>query len=75
MVHKCPVCNGVGSMPSDFYNPPMPNVVLMTLSGGPMREMCRACYGRGVVFDVQPPAVAWPWDSYNGIAGMVETQH
>ena len=43
-VYKCPVCEGVGTMPPGFYfEEPRENP--------PMRVPCRSCNGRGYVSD------------------------
>lgn len=51
--HRCPVCNGVGTVPDGFYNPP-PTVDWgpqhVGTSTVPMREPCRACSGTGILW-------------------------
>lgn len=39
---RCPICEGRGTVPLDFYTQ-------CGASTGTKREQCRACYGRGVV--------------------------
>ena len=63
---KCPVCEGRGTVPADFYT--------RTPSTGDNVVACNTCHGRGmVVFDDPPvfvpahPGIApWPqWDPWN----------
>lgn len=55
---KCPVCNGRGTVDPGFYSPfqSHPDVV-RTSSSLPMREPCRACGGKGLVW---PPNTYYP---------------
>jgi hypothetical protein len=43
--HKCPVCEGKGSVPVGFY---APNEALTLSSEQP--EVCRSCSGHGIVW-------------------------
>lgn len=58
--YECPVCHGRGTVPNEFYNPPMTHEYRPT-STIPMRETCRACSGKGILWgsdfsiDVQAP--------------------
>lgn len=42
---RCPVCNGVGTMPSGFYNHGIESTY-----GGPSTVNCRSCGGTGIVW-------------------------
>ena len=51
-VSKCPVCYGSGLVPPGFYDPqPRAGGWYITV---PLREMCRACAGRGVIVESPP---------------------
>ena len=50
--YRCPVCGGVGMMPQSFYNPSPFGPPSTT--GGEMRVPCRACGGRGIVWEPMP---------------------
>jgi DnaJ-class molecular chaperone len=39
--HRCPVCEGKGKLPAQFYD-------AFSSSGKP--TMCRSCFGRGIVW-------------------------
>lgn len=45
--HKCPICNGTGSVPAGFYS-------LGTNPTTSITEQCRLCTGIGVVWHVTP---------------------
>ena len=66
-VYKCPVCEGRGTVPTNFYNTyGSPTIVNTT------EVTCRSCNGKGVIFDseafdnmpeiVAKPAVIRPGD-------------
>ena len=40
--HKCPVCEGTGKVPFNFYN---------DTTGTGMMEPCRSCDGKGILWD------------------------
>lgn len=44
-VHKCPVCNGRGTVPPGFYDDGTTTDV---------RQTCRACGGKGVIIVPEP---------------------
>lgn len=52
-IQKCPVCNGSGHVPQGFYShyQPDPNSVPVTQSAPSLREICRACGGRGILVE------------------------
>ena len=56
----CPVCNGKGTVASDFYR----DTSLTDAS----RQKCRSCDGRGIVFcsETFPPIrpIKEPWEPY-----------
>ena len=47
--YKCPVCGGRGFVPYGFYLSQTYDGSSVTVSTS--SEICRSCYGRGVVFD------------------------
>lgn len=46
-VHKCPVCNGRGTVRCEFYGE--------EITTGGDRLPCRACGGKGVIITLEPP--------------------
>lgn len=48
-VYKCPVCEGRGILPADFYHIYESSSVSSAVFIG--TEPCRSCGGRGIVFD------------------------
>jgi len=46
--HKCPVCNGRGKVPADFYNKWIDG------SAHAGEETCRTCQGTGLVWGEAP---------------------
>ena len=44
--HRCPICNGTGTVPADFYGEPGTSLE---------RVCCRGCYGSGIVWDYSVP--------------------
>jgi DnaJ-class molecular chaperone len=52
--HCCPVCIGRGSVPAGFYG----------LGTALLAEVCRACSGSGIIWEIEwPAAPAIPPDS------------
>lgn len=49
--YTCPVCNGSGQVPFEFYNPPAPHSTSITAPAGP--TTCRSCGGAGVLWPPQ----------------------
>lgn len=43
---KCPVCRGVGTMPTSFYKP---GYTAPSSSSEAATELCHSCGGRGIV--------------------------
>jgi len=41
--HRCPVCNGTQTVPTDFYTK-------VGVTSGTGNEVCRACNGTGVLW-------------------------
>lgn len=68
----CPVCHGVCTMPSSFYNP-SPEGVIPASTTCEMRETCRSCWGQGVVYPDGPrhyPYMgALNWQDLVGMSG------
>ena len=76
MWQKCPVCNGCGTVPWEFYHGW--GKKHETSAVPPERETCRACGGSGALYAlVSPPVVPvypypypspyqypWPWSPY-----------
>jgi hypothetical protein len=59
----CPICDGCGTVPWDFYDYDQRRSTAM-----PPRQTCRACNGRGVLYDyaaapvpVPVPQPYYPW--------------
>lgn len=52
-IQRCPVCDGCGTVPCDFYT-------RLGVATDTKRERCRTCLGGGVIFTVsgQPAAPA-----------------
>lgn len=51
--YKCPVCDGIGTVPEGFYNRPPTvdwNPPHVGTSSVPVRETCRSCAGRGILW-------------------------
>lgn len=44
--HRCPVCDGRGTVPPKFYGRPDPS----TTTAAATREMCHACSGVGLLW-------------------------
>lgn len=42
-VQRCPVCDGCGTVPADFY-------ARLGVATGMGREQCRTCRGSGIIF-------------------------
>jgi predicted methyltransferase len=73
VAHKCPVCDGRGVVPKGFYD--CHGRTIDDTSSVPKTEACRACGGRGIVWEwhyefPEPPSVEpWvgddprPWDA------------
>lgn len=55
--HKCPVCEGRGTVPHGFYN----SVHYSCTVTAANRETCKTCWGLGIVWE---PAreILQPWD-------------
>ncbi len=49
--HKCPVCEGRINLPPDFYGGRSTNAAM---------EVCRACGGTGIVWEVTPKPSDYP---------------
>lgn len=47
-VHKCPVCNGMGTVAPGFYDPGELDTT------APTRPSCRSCGGKGVIITPEP---------------------
>lgn len=41
--YKCPVCNGVGTVPVGFY-------LMQTVSSNAASQQCRSCSGSGIIY-------------------------
>lgn len=55
---KCPVCEGRGQVPPNFYRIVEPPDWTYTLSSTLLSpETCRTCGGRGIIY---PPIPMWP---------------
>ena len=50
----CPVCNGMGKVPQEYYNPPPSGITPISTTGGIVYVPCRGCGGRGVIVDKEP---------------------
>lgn len=44
--HRCPICEGRGTVPAGFYTGTAPTVML----GGTAAETCRGCGGAGIIW-------------------------
>ncbi len=65
--HKCPVCDGRGTVPNGFYTQPMSHQYHPT-STVSMTETCKSCNGTGILwgFSYEPTPNYTPWADPGG---------